>query len=607
MISLFNNEDSRRLFSLHFLCTKVPHFMESQEYKEMTQQIDSENFLEVFGLPGSGKSQCASAYAVEFIEKHPVSVVWFLDCKSESVIEDSIHGLRKALLDANVCKNNKHKNEIIRELAIDIKNSDMYVLLVLEDVSSKIKNTDKLFKFLNYLEQFVAQSRIFLLATVRNSNIMPRFFSSKRISGFTDEEALDYLLNNHLQEDQEEKEAAKEIVKSYSNLPLGIAPAKAYCEENNLSYTDYLKAMKEEVEAMKLIESWIDENITVDKSIFAAMVLALSSLKVSIVSIDLYDIFSHAIYFHHEKIPMQLFKHLIIQPDLLSEEKHQPVSDVYCKIAIKRLQKQLQQSSLGVVDAKSNKDDFASTISTHLVVILALKHNTKGKDTPKKVPNLLNALHALSCYFQKDNRLKFQHQMLVTLMPHVTSALSYVDALKKDSVLGPDAMLEAILVIRLHEAKGFACTQADAASEACEPLKTAYEQLIRLLCNSENITENDLEDRIKLQISSNDDECKARAQLLTRYCESAVNKIPQQVFTHLALTVNINQEDIDILKRNSGGKELHKDVIVNQPLTANALEVCAVGYSKRIFDIELAITYCLVVIVFFCHQLKFVL
>ena len=584
MISFFSKEDNIRLFKLHQILPKVPDFLASQAYVGIKNELDTRKCLGIHGLPGSGKSQCASAYAVEFIKKYPLSIVWFLDCKNEESSDDSITSLRNSLLNAKVCKSNKYQDEVtsIKDMAIDIKKSEMFVLLILEDLFSKIKNSSRLYKFLQDMKPCNNKSRVFILATARDPKVLPDF-ELKDIRGFTTEEALKFLMPSGKEISKEEKEAAKKIVDRYSNLPLGITPTRAFCAENQFSYIDYVKVMDEEIDGMSQIEEFQDiclgEYNT--KNIFAIIKLALSSFGTSTLSnrsINLLDIFEYVMYFHHEKIPVQLFKQLIQQPNLLSNG-HQPVSDISCKLTLTKLLRQLEQSSLAIVD-RHEKDFYSSTVSTHRVVVSALKYMDKQRPrsngTTESDPKLLNALHALTCYFQKDNRLKHQHQLLITLMPHVTSALSMVQPSKDRNITDPSSMVEAVVVIRLLELKGFACTQADAASEAAEPLKDAYEQLLHLLFESKEITQSDFEEKVKndtLEKDGTNGQIKAQAKLLTQFCQTAVINIPPSVFSLLALTVCINQEDIDVLERNNLGKELHKDIKVNHPLTADALKV----------------------------------
>ena len=137
-------------------------------------------------------------------------------------------------------------------------------------------------------------------------------------------------------------------------------------------------------------------------------------------------------------------------------------------------------------------------------------------------------------------------------------------------------MLEKILYIKLLELKGFACTQTDAKSEAAEPLKEGYEQLIRFLCTEAGITEEKLEEMVKeraLEGNGNDTLIRLKAKLLTQYCQSIVMKIQAPVFNHLAQTVVLNEEDVELLKRNSPQGKLHEKLKANQPLNSEALEV----------------------------------
>ena len=575
-----------KLFNLKKCHPPAAHFKVTEGYKEMERTMEEKRYLELHGLPGSGKSQCASKFADEFVKKYPMSIVWFLDCRDEKHIDDSLLSLTKTLVDSKICTNNKSKDKLLKDMCSDIRKADIYVFFVFEDLRNKIRNGDKLSVLLNELRHF---EKAFVLATPRKSGLTPpELFSQQKLTGFTDNEALKYMLQTDDGGEitaQAEVKAAEEIIGRYSNLPLGIAPAKAYCEEKHLNYEDYLQVLDEELEGMEDIQSfqdeWINESESdtkAGKNIFATMIMALQNMEKSTLSnqtVDYQEVFSHAMYFHHEKIPAYLFKQIIMQADLLSEEVHNPVSEILCKIAINDLLKQLEQSSLGVVDFQ--RDVFASTVSTHRVVLEALKHiserDSKSRSSESK-PKLLNALHALTCYCQKDNRLSYQYNVLLMLMPHVSSALSMINLGGQET--REAKMLEKILYIKLLELKGFACTQTDAISDAVEPLATAYEELIKFLCVEVGISDQELDKMVRDRATDGnerDNLIKLKAKLLTQHCQSVVMKIPKQLFSHLARTVAVNQADIELLKRNAPDGTLQEKIIENHPLSRKALEV----------------------------------
>ena len=576
-----------KLFNLKKCHPPAAHFKVTEGYREMERTMEEKRYLELHGLPGSGKSQCASKFADEFVKKYPMSIVWFLDCRDDQHIDDSLLSLTKTLVDSKICTNNKSKDKLLKDMCSDIRKADIYVFFVFEDLRNKIENGDKLTVLLKELRHF---EKAFILATPRKSGLTPsELFSQQKLTGFTDDEALKYMLRTNdageITSSPAEIKAAKEIIGRYSNLPLGIAPAKAYCEEKHLDYEDYLQVLDVELGGMEDIQSfqdeWINESESATKAgknIFATMIVALQNMEKSTLSnrtVDYQEVFSHAMFFHHEKIPAYLFKQIIMQPDLVSEEVHNPVSEILCKIAVNDLLKQLEQSSLGVVDFQ--RDVYASTVSTHRVVLEALKHIAKRDSMSRpseSKPKLLNALHALTCYCQKDNRLSYQSNVLLMLMPHVSAALSMVNLGGQET--REAKMLEKILYIKLLELKGFACTQTDAISDAVEPLTTAYEELIKFLCDEVWISEEQLDEMVEDRASEGNESdtlIKLKAKLLTQHCRTVVMKIPKQLFSHLARTVAVNQDDIELLERNAPGGALQEKIIENHPLSRKALEV----------------------------------
>ena len=566
----------------------------------MKNQLEKTRFLELYGLPGSGKSQCAAAYAKEFGQRYPASIIWFLECKDVEHINGSIISFRQRLLDAKICENNRSRQEQMYGMVADIRKSDMYVLLVFEDLHAKIKTRDKLSQLLEGMKRY---SKGYVLATTRNAGTVCGI-DQLHVTGFTNNEALDYLMPNKEDYSAEEQHAARKVMESYSNLPLGIAPAKAYCVDKKLLYTEYLMAIEKEINAMRQIENFLekflddyyesDSDRAAGKNIFATMILALSALKQETVdnrTVNFQELFSHAMFFHHEKIPVHLFRQLLMQPNLLCEESSKPVSNFLCKVAIHNFLNQLRESSLAVIenDPKNPGDVFSSTIITHRVVLTALRHlhernRAKGDLSQSK---LLNALYALSCYFQKDNRLKFQDNLLVMLMPHVSSSLEIVKNPRDGDKSAK--MLERILVIRLLELKGFACTQSDAMSEAAGPLKKAFDSLIKLLCDSVDVDVNSIDAMAKereLEGNGNDGLIKTKASMFYRYCCKAVQFISDQVFTHLTQTVVVNEEDLALLRRNNNNQPLDESIQLNQSLTASGFEVCLVVNKYSVIEQE---------------------
>ena len=587
LTEVFGSYAYTKLFNLKKCHPPAAHFKVTEGYRKMERTMEEKRYLELHGLPGSGKSQCASKFAQEFVKKYPMSIVWFLDCRDDKRIDDSLLSLTKTLVDNKICTNRKSKDKFLKDMCNDIRKSDIYVFFVFEDLQNKIENGDKLFLLLKGLQFF---EKAFVLATPSKSGLSPsELFSQQKLPGFTDDEALKYMLRindaGEIISSQAEIKAAEEIIDRYSNLPLGIAAAKAYCEEKHLDYENYLQVLDEEIGGMENIQSfekeWINEsetNTKAGKNIFATMIMALQNMEkitLSNQSVDFREVFSHAMYFHHEKIPAYLFKQIIMQHDLLSEKEHNRMSEIFCKIVVNDLLKQLEQSSLGVVDFQ--RDVFASTVSAHRVVLEALRHIAKRDSmsrSSESKPKLLNALYALTCYCQKDNRLSYQYNVLLMLMPHVSSALSMVSLGGQET--REAKMLEKILYIKLLELKGFACTQTDAISDAVEPLATAYEELIKFLCIEVGISDQELDKMVRDRATDEnerDNLIKLKAKLLTQHCQSVVMKIPKQLFSHLARTVVVNQADIELLKRNAPDGTLQEKIIENHPLSRKALEV----------------------------------
>ncbi|CAK8675819.1 uncharacterized protein LOC143461281 isoform X2 [Clavelina lepadiformis] len=567
---LFSHSKYRSVFTMKRLHPKAPHFKETEAYQKMKTTLADKRFVVLQGLPGCGKSQCAAAYAEEFKVKHPTAVVWFFECKND---EDSFSALRQSVIDAKICTNGyTTTNNIRRQISIliaDIKNSSIAVLLVFEDLYKAIKADSILQDLIKELTEY---DKAQIIATSRS--VTPSAFTRQTIRGFTKKEALNFL---EPKDHDEEKIAAQSVAELYSYLPLGLAPAKAYCAEQNLSYKKYLLAMQQETEALKLIKEFEDEWIKdfyhaseneTGRNILATMILALSTLEsVTLQSrtVNFQEIFSYAVYFHHENIPVYLFKQLMSHCNILSEDNAEPMSDLLCEIATNKLLKQLEDSSIGVVN-RNQEDVYLSTVSTHRVVLFALKNKAMTSES-----KLIDALYALSCYFQKDNRLSHQHNQLLNLMPHVTKALS-VDPVVKET----KGIFRNMLEIRLLELKGFASTQTDAQVEAEEPLKEAHERMLKLLCSAGKIPVEELDATVEERIlegNGPDTFIETKARILYQFSKKAVDKIDPKIFSLLAQTVVLNREDIELLKRNCPpGKKL-PDIPENAPITDTRLKM----------------------------------
>ena len=192
-----------------------------------------------------------------------------------------------------------------------------------------------------------------------------------------------------------------------------------------------------------------------------------------------------------------------------------------------------------------------------------------SKKSKVEKSKIINALHALTCYSVKDIRFHHQFNSLVTLMPHISSALSMV-SLGGKGVTVEVEMLEKILYIKLLELKGFACTQTGAVAEAAEPLKQCYDQLMALIKGGTDLTiqESTFKDSVEDKIAIGD-----KAKQLWDHCKHVALKIPKPVFTYLARTVVVNSEDIQLLSRNAPTGKLPEKIKENQPLDSEALKV----------------------------------
>uniref|UniRef100_H2ZNB3 Uncharacterized protein n=1 Tax=Ciona savignyi TaxID=51511 RepID=H2ZNB3_CIOSA len=133
--------------------------------------------------------------------------------------------------------------------------------------------------------------------------------------------------------------------------------------------------------------------------------------------------------------------------------------------------------------------------------------------------------------------------------------------------------MQQMITIRLLEVKGFACTQNGSAKDANEPLKQAHDQLLQLICSNGGIEPENLTNIAKTRIlntTAQDSVIKAEARILFQLCIKAVAQIPAETFNQLIQTMVLNEEDIELLKRNAS--EWKSQLNPNTPLTDTDVE-----------------------------------
>ena len=207
---MFGNQAYVDLFTLRNSYPPAPYFQDTEGYQQMKQTLEEKKFLELHGLPGSGKSQCGLKYGEEFSKKYPMSIVWFVDCRDSKRIDNSLFFLYNILLRNNICTNkNLDKDSFLKVMCSDIRRSDIYVFIVFEDVQNQIKPRDKLAAVLEELKHY---QKIYILATCRKSGLASAdLFSSQKLYGFTDQEAFHYMLGDGDAADPKKKKLLKKL------------------------------------------------------------------------------------------------------------------------------------------------------------------------------------------------------------------------------------------------------------------------------------------------------------------------------------------------------------------------------------------------------------
>ena len=233
------------------------------------------------GPPGSGKSEIVRTLADEFPFTNDNKgttknvVKWHIQCKdSEHDVKDELQKLTDELF-MNVYKEKKTTYKSITyelqdnrcdRLFHELQSCSFPVLIIIEDPDSIKKNSSKdlLHDFLSKLSSNDSQllnndtkMHLYLTSQIDNLNLNDddtedkNIYIKKKVIGFDKEEALKYLLGHEVLEEEalelkmKNREAALQIFKRFSGLPLGLVAVKIYCDEAKIDYTDYLELLKE--------------------------------------------------------------------------------------------------------------------------------------------------------------------------------------------------------------------------------------------------------------------------------------------------------------------------------------------------------------------------
>nr|XP_026690475.1 uncharacterized protein LOC100185169 isoform X3 [Ciona intestinalis] len=567
----FIDSNYANLFHMKKANILAAHFTENNNYRVVKEKLDQgTRHVLLHGMPGSGKSQLVCAYVKHFNIQHPSSIIWSIECKDHSAMDASLVSLRKAVFSSQLLSEGQHD---WREVFVQLKKTGVHILLLLEDLQKGMDDWSE--NLQTVVDSVLNYDKSYIIGTSRNA-LTIRDFDLHKVNGFTLDEAVNFLMQDREASEDEDEPWAKKIAEKYSCLPLGLAPAYAYCKNLCFSYKDYYDVLLEESESPELEYA--------NKSIIATMVLCLGKINVMRVGpseVDLKAVFSMVAFLHHEIIPVYLFREMISKPRILYAElehaEQQPLVPAISKANVTRalleLLNQLKNSSIVVDSGEQNLN--TRYISTHEVVQLALTNMLKREGSENH--HLLNALYCLSCYFQKDNRLHTQHNQLLVLLPHVTKALSlatnkFNERRADPRKLGKEEMMQHMIILRLLEVKGFACTQSDMIKEAEEALQQAHDQMLNLLCAAGGITLDSLDATVQERIlegNGPDTVIETRARVLYQFCERAVSDIPPETFDRLLHTIVLNEEDIELLTRSEEGWTPLK---ANTPLTSEDLE-----------------------------------
>ena len=442
--------------------------------------------LHCYGVAGSGKSQLVRSLAKTFpySDTKASPIKWHIQCtdagnKLKKEFVKLVENLRKngyipedtglTLLKQDV---EKDQPKSLVEMFFYCKVS---VLIIIEDPTDGESDLlQKFFKIWNEKFQDTKQHKFHVYVTSRSKTAIPpkrmssvECYKLQEVVGFTEEESIRFL--------KEAKDATRDtsdedlisIHKHFGGLPLGLFPAKCYCEYTpGLNYKKYLKLAKNpsndiQSKEREAIRKLYGPSAAAIEHIFQAIVITFFPKDKALAGTRNTDLFWRILccisYFHFDRIPRFLLDyccHIVWDTNkaTIVEEKEAETGTL-----IRRL------SDFGM--CTQTADEY---ITFHEVVLTAfrVKHQAAQDFNPLK-----KAIEAMCGLVSLDLRINLDR--MHKLRPHLEALLKHIE--KNTNVLKEDKEFEKVTqAVTSHLYQTLGAILVDDESSPKEEINSAF-------------------------------------------------------------------------------------------------------------------------------------
>lgn len=367
--------------------------------KQMKECLNSKEMkhlvLTAYGLGGIGKTQLTLEYVWQNYKEYK-GVCWF-NAESREQLMASYMSLG-------------HKLNLFTEAE---KNIDSEEKGKLEEKSKRVKewleNPSRAGWLLIY-DSAVKQDDINNLLPVKEGKILitsrhiywPQY-QKIPVGLFTQKESLDYI-KIIIGETKYQENDANELAKLLGYLPLALAQASAYIEQNSISIAEYIDLYEKKYSEL-LAENMLPKD-EYQKAIAITWNVTLAQMQKE--SPDSVELLYYCSHLYHEQIPESLIPYFFKSKDKAE-----------LNLIVNKAKRIARQYSMITVD--ENKKSF----SMHSLVQQVIR--TQLTDRNDEIKYLINQMEALYRIFPNENTSQDAFELIKTLSTHLEKGIDYID------------------------------------------------------------------------------------------------------------------------------------------------------------------------------------
>lgn len=502
-------------------------------------------------MVGTGKTELALKYCYH-VSKKKVTSTWIFKCTDKFSLEQSMREICHDCLSIHEVPKNRDEefqDKVIEKLAevivTNIRNGrqDISHIFLFDDVKEMTR-----FSVDGFLHKCLCTYNIKCIVTTVLAFEPEDDLRIIDITGFTDEEALDFLREGK-KLNSSEKEDANQIAQKFSCNPKGLHIARTYMKYLRLTFGGFVKRLQLPSDFLKVEEIRVKTG-TVSNRLFLSLITILHEIHHQYQEKNQLEVFEMLLmlqYLHVEKIPVTIFS------NINTEGSGMDVDDLVHVV---------DNCSFGIVEGQDDGMYDNRLLRTHDLVVSALAIYCEREDVnislkKELVEKLLGSLFLL---MDKDNesRNSFKHHTL--LLPHARAVIIHLNAYneKNPNVTSKVCLQNTELIVKMiymNDLVGFISSY----SETCTSSHLYFEQAKCFLFQMLNLDVEKFNAEITASCESLTDiesMTKVAIQCASPICKAILNfvqnkdqmQVLQKVAKEYLLNKNRNAADVELLK-----------------------------------------------------------